>query len=216
VITDPEEQDVPTDYCLPCPYEPVPKEESITEASVEGVQGGSIRGGVPEEQLVSYSRTPAQVPRRSLMIRICRELRLRVLQVLIAVVLMVKVSPTTHRDIASAPSKDDCYGNSIDPRFCLSEMPSSTEEPTDVPNQQPVLPPLAQVMIDLKTACAYAIPPRVASPRCPTQRRRNIGVSPIGAAATLAFPWSKTGGQFALSSQVTGERPWGVMVLRTN
>jgi hypothetical protein len=82
--------------------------------------------------------------------------------------------------------------------------------PTEVPNQQPVLPPLAQVMIDENCLCLCYPLKEVASPRCPTQRRGNIGVSPIGAAAMTGFSMAKTwGGQFLLSSQVTGG-PWGV------
>ena len=39
----------------------------------------------------------------------------------------------------SSPTRDDCYGNMIDPRFCQSSMPSSTIEPSEVPltNNQP-------------------------------------------------------------------------------
>jgi hypothetical protein len=62
-------------------------------------------------------------------------------------------------------------------------MPSSTEEPTDVPNQQPRVTAFGAGHIDLKTA----IPPRVASPRRPTQRRRNIGNPAHRAAAMTGF-----------------------------
>jgi hypothetical protein len=39
-----------------------------------------------------------------------------------------------------APTKDDCYGNMVDERFCASSMPSSTTAPTDIPLGNPLLP----------------------------------------------------------------------------
>jgi hypothetical protein len=62
-------------------------------------------------------------------------------------------------------------------------------------------------MIDLKTACAYAILSKSGISTVPYSNVvGNIGVSPIGAAAMTGFSMAEdVGGQFALSSQVTGE-----------
>jgi hypothetical protein len=39
------------------------------------------------------------------------------------------------------PTRDDCYGNMLDGRFCTSEMPSVSEEPTVVPEPVEEIPP---------------------------------------------------------------------------
>jgi hypothetical protein len=81
--------------------------ESQSRKASVGQGGGSIRGG----QLVSYSSYPAQVPRPD--DPDCRELQAEgSSSVSDAVVLMVKVSPTTHGALL-VPLQDDCYGNSI-------------------------------------------------------------------------------------------------------
>jgi hypothetical protein len=38
------------------------------------------------------------------------------------------------------PTRDDCYGNMLDGRFCTSEMPSISEEPTVVPEPSADIP----------------------------------------------------------------------------
>ena len=39
------------------------------------------------------------------------------------------------------PTRDDCYGNMLDGRFCTSEMPSISEEPTVNPDAEEDIPP---------------------------------------------------------------------------
>ena len=39
------------------------------------------------------------------------------------------------------PTRDDCYGNMLDGRFCTSEMPSISEEPTVIPEPSEDIPP---------------------------------------------------------------------------
>lgn len=39
------------------------------------------------------------------------------------------------------PTRDDCYGNMLDGRFCTSEMPSISEEPTVIPRPTVQVPP---------------------------------------------------------------------------
>jgi uncharacterized membrane protein len=96
----------PTDCCLSLAHmKPVPKKESITEAFVEGVKAEASEEESSEEQLISYSQYPC-LKCINLMIS-CRGSRLRVVSVSIAVVLMVKVSPTTHRNFVASTAPQD-------------------------------------------------------------------------------------------------------------
>jgi len=39
------------------------------------------------------------------------------------------------------PTRDDCYGNMLDGRFCTSEMPSISDSPTNIPKPKEEVPP---------------------------------------------------------------------------
>jgi hypothetical protein len=121
-----------------CPLLPLPFAHETGSESHRGKRPwAKAEEAVLGRQLVSYSSYPAQVPRPD--DPDCRELQAEgSSNVSDAVVLMVKVIPTTHGALL-VPLQDDCYGNSMTQVLCF-EMPSSTEEPTEVPNQQPVLP----------------------------------------------------------------------------
>ncbi len=125
--------------------EPVPKKESSTEASVEESKAEGSDEESSEMQPVSFSKVPLLKCLVDPDDPDCRELQ-------------NDESESDQGDqgdqdgegvtdypssfIASAaPSKDDCYGNAIDPRFCASEMPSGTEEPTGTPGDGAYTPP---------------------------------------------------------------------------
>jgi hypothetical protein len=48
---------------------------------------------------------------------------------------------TTAPIATTEPTRDDCYGNMVDGRFCTSEMPSISEEPTSAPVEGGEIPP---------------------------------------------------------------------------
>lgn len=55
----------------------------------------------------------------------------------------VTTMPTgTNENLATQePTRDDCYGNMLDGRFCTSEMPSVSEEPSLIPKPTRFIPP---------------------------------------------------------------------------
>lgn len=46
------------------------------------------------------------------------------------------------------PTRDDCYGNMLDGRFCTSEMPSVSDSPTNVPTTTEEIPPGETAFLD--------------------------------------------------------------------
>jgi len=46
------------------------------------------------------------------------------------------------------PTRDDCYGNMLDGRFCTSEMPSVSDSPTTVPMPTQEIPPGETAFLD--------------------------------------------------------------------
>lgn len=49
--------------------------------------------------------------------------------------------PTAEPVATTEPTRDDCYGNMVDGRFCTSEMPSVSEEPTSIEDRDDDVPP---------------------------------------------------------------------------